>query len=112
MSDQLKENAQPCDREAITAMVCDREAITAMVESIKAFFAGMMATRGRRTDLNRNVFYAAAEAVTPKGLREKKRIHAMVRLTGMRHDAISKGAEFRNEMDDSKLPLVERELHN
>jgi hypothetical protein len=71
-------NAQPSDREATTAIV----------ESIKAFFAGTMATRGRRTDLNRNVFYAAAEAVTPKGLREKKRIRAVVRLTGLRHDDI------------------------
>ena len=102
MSDQLKENAQPCDREATTAIV----------ESIKAFFAGTMATRGRRTDLNRKVFYAAAEAVTPKGLREKKRIRAVVRLTGLRHDAISKDVEFRNEMDDRKLPLVKRELEH
>jgi len=87
MSDHLRENAQPCDREAITAVI----------ESIKAFF-----TRGRRTDLNRNVFYAAAAAVIPKGVRENKQIRAVMRLAGLRHDAISKGVEFRNEMDDHK----------
>jgi len=97
MSDHLRENAQPCDREAITAVI----------ESIKAFF-----TRGRRTDLNRNVFYAAAAAVIPKGVHEKKRIRAVMRLTGLRRDAIFKGAEFRNEMDDRKLLLVERELEH
>ena len=55
MSDHLKGDAQPCDREAITAII----------ESMKALFAETMATRGRRTDLNRNVVYAAAAAVIP-----------------------------------------------
>jgi hypothetical protein len=55
MSDQLKENAQPCDRKAITATI----------KSIEVFFAETIATRGRRTDLNWNVFYAAAAAVIP-----------------------------------------------
>mmetsp|Transcript_42167 Transcript_42167/g.78095 ORF Transcript_42167/g.78095 Transcript_42167/m.78095 type:complete len:103 (+) Transcript_42167:207-515(+) len=102
MSDHLKGDAQPCDREAITAII----------ESMKALFAETMATRGRRTDLNRNVFYAAAAAVIPKGVHEKKRIRAVMRLTGLRHDDIFKGAEFRNEMDDRKLLLVERELEH
>ena len=102
MSDQLKENAQPCDREAITAII----------ESMEAFFAETTATRGWRTDPNRDVFYAAAAAVTPKGVHEKKRIRAVMRLAGLRRDAISKVVEFRNEMDDRELLLVERELEH
>ena len=46
IGDHLKEKCQRYDRE-----VC-----AAMVESIKHFFTGTMATRGRRTDLYRNVF--------------------------------------------------------
>ena len=64
MSDYLKENAPSSDRDTIAAMV----------ESIKAFFTGTMATRGRRTDLNRNVFYAAAAAVIPKDVRENRQM--------------------------------------
>ena len=48
MSEDLKERAQPHDQEAIQGMI----------DSAKAFFTGTMATCGRRTDLDRNVFYA------------------------------------------------------
>ena len=44
-----------------------------MVDSIKAFFTGTLKTRGRRTDLDRNVFYAVA-AIVPNGVRENKHI--------------------------------------
>jgi hypothetical protein len=43
-------------------------------------------------------------------MHEKKRIRAEMRLTGLRRDAISKSVEFRNEMGDRELLLVEREL--
>ena len=56
-----------------------------MIDSIKAFFTGTMATRGRRTDLDRNVFYAAAAAVIPKKVREDKQVRAVSRLIGLRH---------------------------
>jgi len=46
MSGDLKERAQPHDEKD-------------MIESAKALFTGTMATRERRTDLDRNVFYAA-----------------------------------------------------
>ena len=81
-------------------MRSDREAIAAVMESIKAFFTGTMATRGRRSDLNRNVFYAAAAAVIPKGVRENKQTRAVMRLTGLRHDAIMKALAMRTDMDD------------
>ena len=90
MSEHLREQAQPHDSEAITAML----------ESIKAFFTGTMTTRGRRTDLNRNVFYAAAAAVIPAGARENKQTRAVMRLTGLRHGAVSKAIRFRSEMYD------------
>ena len=61
MSDDLKERAQPHDQKAIQDMI----------DSIKAFFTGTMATRGRHTDLDRNVFYAAAAAVIPKKVRAR-----------------------------------------
>ena len=71
-----------------------------MVDSTKAFFTGVMATRGRRTDLDRNVLYAAAAALIPKGVFENKQMRASVRLTGLRHDAVSKAITYRTEMDD------------
>ena len=89
MSDHLRELAQPHDTEATTAMV----------DSIKAFFTGTLKTRGRRTDLDRDVFYAAA-VIVPKGLRENKQMRAVMRLTGLRHDALSKAIQFRSEMGD------------
>ena len=92
IGDHLKEKCQRYDREACAAMV----------ESIKHFFTGTMATRGRRTDLNRNVFYAAAAAVIPKNALENRQIRAVMRLTGLRHDAVSKAIAFRMEMDDHK----------
>ena len=60
-----------------------------MAGSTKAFFTGKMATRGRRTDLGRNAFYAAAAAVIPKCVRENKQMRAFMRLSGLRHDAVS-----------------------
>ena len=71
-----------------------------MIDSIKAFFTGTMATRGRRTDLDRNVFYAAAAAVIPKKVREDKQVRAVMRVTGLRHDAIMKALAMRTDMDD------------
>ena len=62
IGDHLKEKCQRYDREACAAMV----------ESIKHFFTGTMATRGRRTDPKRNVFYAAAAAVIPKNALENR----------------------------------------
>jgi hypothetical protein len=90
MSDYLKENAPSSDRDTIAAMV----------ESIKVFFTGAMATRGRRTDLNRNVFYAAAAAVIPQDVRENRQMRAVMRLTGSRFDAVRKAIKFREKMDD------------
>ena len=62
---------------------------------MKALFAETMATRGRRTDLNRNVFYAAAAAVIPKGVHEKKRIRAVMQLAGLRRDAMAPSSATR-----------------
>ena len=56
MSGDLKERAQPHDQKAIQGMI----------KSAKALFTVMMATRGWRTDLDRNVFYATAAAVITK----------------------------------------------
>lgn len=92
MSEHLKEKAQPSDRETIDAMLV----------SIKHFFTGTMVTRGRRTDLDRNVFYAAAAAVIPKSARENRQMRAVMRLTGLRHDAVQKAIDFRVNMDDHK----------
>ena len=80
MSEDLRQRAQPHDQKAIQDMI----------DSAKAFFTGTMATRGRRTDLDRNVFYAAAAAIIPKKVREDKQVRAVMRLTGLRHDAIIK----------------------
>ena len=60
MSDDLRQRAQPHDQKAIQDMI----------DSAKAFFTGTMVTCGRRTDLDRTVFYAAAAAIIPKKVRE------------------------------------------
>ena len=59
-----------------------------------------MATRGRRTDLNRNVFYTAAAATIPKKARENKQVQEVMRLKGLRHEAIIKAVTMRTDMDD------------
>ena len=90
MSEDLQKRAQPCDQQAANGMV----------DSTKAFFTGVMATRGSRTDLDRNVLYAAAAALITKGVFENKQMRASVRLTGLRHDAVSKAIAYRTEISD------------
>jgi hypothetical protein len=79
----------------------DKIAVDSMVESIKDFFTGAMASKGRRTDLNMNVFYAAAAAIIPKNVRENRQMRAVMRLTGLRYDAVSKALKLRAELEDS-----------
>mmetsp|Transcript_62075 Transcript_62075/g.140419 ORF Transcript_62075/g.140419 Transcript_62075/m.140419 type:complete len:107 (-) Transcript_62075:357-677(-) len=85
MSKDFLKRAQPCDQQAVNDMV----------DGIKAFFTGTMATRGRRADLDRSVLFAAAAAVIPKGVRENRQMRAFMRLTGLRHDAVSKAITYR-----------------
>jgi hypothetical protein len=59
-----------------------------------------MATRRRRTDLDRNVFYAAAAAIIPKKVLENKQVRAVMRLKGLSHDAIIKAVAMRTNKDD------------
>jgi len=79
----------------------DKVAVDSMVESIKDFFTGAMASKGRRSDLNMNIFYAAAAAIIPKGVRENRQMRAVMRLTGLRYDAVSKALELRAKLEDS-----------
>ena len=85
MSDHLKGGAQPCDREAITDII----------ESMKALFAETIATRGRRTDVNRNVFHAAAAAVIAKRYAREK--------TNSRGDAVDRPAP-RRYLQERRVP--------
>jgi hypothetical protein len=46
------------------------------------------------------LFYAAAALVIPEKVREDKQVRAVMRLTGLRHDAITKALAMRTDMDD------------
>ena len=88
LSDELKERAQPHDQEATQEMVGSAKA-----------FSGTVATRGWRTGLGRNMYYAAAAAISPKKESENKQVWAVMRPTGLRHDSIIKAITVRTDMD-------------
>ena len=90
MSEDPRERAQPYGQKAIQDMI----------GGAKACFTGTLATRGRRTDLGRYVFYGAVAAAIPEKVREDKQVQAVMRLAGLRHNAIIKAAAMRIEMGE------------
>ena len=60
-----------------------------------------MITKGRRSDINANAFWAAATALVPDDVFENRQGRAVMRLLNLNYRAVKKASDFRREMHDT-----------
>ena len=79
----------------------DDSTIDEVIRMAKGFFTGVMATKGRRTDIDMNAFWAAAAAVVPVSTKKDRKARSVMRVLGLRHDSVKHATEDRGAMADS-----------
>ena len=79
----------------------DGAAVDSINKTTKAFFTGIMGTKGRRSDIDMNAFWAAAEAIVPVTAREDKLVRAVMRILGLRYESVKRAIELRKAMVDT-----------
>jgi len=67
----------------------------------KAFLKDMMTTKGRRSDIDANAFWAAATALVPDDAFHNRRGRAVMRLLNLIYRALKKASDLRSSMQDS-----------
>jgi hypothetical protein len=72
-----------------------------IVRAAKKFFTDLMSSKGRRTAIDTNAFWAAAAALLPaSSLKNRKGKEAML-LLGVNYRVVKKAGEFRAAMETS-----------
>eukprot|EP00966_Prymnesium_polylepis_P003671 84101-Prymnesium_polylepis.2 len=61
---------------------------------------GHWATGGRRSDTDRNAFWASAAAMLPRDIFDSRGGRAAMRILGVSYRAIKQGAAYRADMED------------
>ena len=79
----------------------DDAAVDSIIKTAKAFFTGIMGTKGRRSDIDMNAFWAAAAAIVPVTAREDKLVRAIMRILGLRYESVKRAIELRKAMVDT-----------
>ena len=79
----------------------DDAAVESIIKTAKAFFTGIMGTKGRRSDIDMNAFWAAAAAIVPVTAREDKLVRAVMRILGLRYESVKRAIELRKAMVDT-----------
>ena len=79
----------------------DDAAVDSIIKTAKAFFTGIMGTKGRRSDIDMNAFWAAAAAIVPVTAREDKLVRAVMRILGLRYESVKRAIELRKAMVDT-----------
>ena len=79
----------------------DDAAVDSIINTAKAFFTGIMGTKGRRSDIDMNAFWAAAAAMVPVTAREDKLVRAVMRILGLRYESVKRAIELRKAMVDT-----------
>ena len=59
---------------------------------------GAMHTKGRRSDIDTNAFWAAAAALVPVTAREDKKVRSVMRVLGLRYESVKRAIEIRKAM--------------
>jgi hypothetical protein len=89
--------------------VADSETEQLLIETAKSFFTEIFKLhgkrgRGRRTDVDRNAFAAAAAALLPADLLQNRRGRAAMRLLGLSYRQVKAGSAKRKELEEHGAP--------
>jgi hypothetical protein len=89
------------------------EAKDDIVNAARRFLKEVLALIGRRTDLERNAFMAAAVALIPSDVFQNRKGRAMMRLLGVNYRVVKMAADLRGELEDgsNKWKLLKTAEH-
>jgi len=73
-----------------------------LLEAAREFFNDIMATRGRRTDEDRNAFWAGLVALIPANILEDRRGRAAMRLLNVQYRHIKKATVLRTAVEQKR----------
>lgn len=79
----------------------DSKTATALLQAAKSFLNEMLAAKGRRTDVERNAFWASVVSLMPADLIENRQGRAMMRLLGIPYRTIKRGNVMRKALEES-----------
>jgi hypothetical protein len=71
-----------------------------ILAAAKDFLKNLMYTKGRRTDLNSNAFWAAAAALLPRNLLANRKGRAAMRVLDLNYRVVKRAGEIRGKMED------------
>ena len=99
--------ARPAVRVAMTdhlkskTVSTDDKTVDEVIATAKGFFTGVMHTKGRRSDIDTNTFWAAVTALVPVTAREDRKVRSVMRVLGLRYASVKRAIEIRKVMVDS-----------
>jgi hypothetical protein len=81
----------------------DAKTATALLEAAKRFLTEMhqRVAGGRRSDAERNAFWASVVSLMPADLLENRKGRAMMRILGISYRTMKEACRMRNELEDS-----------
>ena len=74
---------------------------TAMLQAVRRFFNEMLASKGHRTDVERNAFWAGVVGLMPADLIENRQGRAMMRILELQEKLEARGYVWCGQMADS-----------
>jgi urease gamma subunit len=81
------------------AKTTDDEARDDIIKAARMFLKEVLASKGRRTDVESNAFWAAAVALIPADVLVNRKGRAVVRLLDINYRVIKKASEMRGVLD-------------
>ena len=83
------------------------------MNAARRFLKEVLASSGRRTDLERNAFMAAAVALIPSDVFQNRKGRAVMQLLGVNYRVVKMAADLRGELDDgsNKWKLLKTTEH-
>jgi len=91
----------------------DDEARDDIVKAARRFLKEVLASSGRRTDLERNAFMAAAVALIPSDVFKNRKGRAVMRLLDVNYQVVKMAADMRAQLEDGsqKWRLLKTAAH-
>jgi hypothetical protein len=91
--------------------LADAKTATAMLQAAKRFLNEMLdaksgKTGGRRSDVERNAFWASVVSMMPRDLLENRQGRAMMRILGIQYRTVKRANTMRKELEDASKGWV------
>ena len=83
------------------------------MEAVRRFLKEILATSGRRTDVERNAFWSAAVALIPSDVFLNRKGRAVMRLLDVDYRVVKMAADMRGDLEDGskKWKLLKTAQH-